>query len=382
MSATGQTASPGASPTCGTGEENPAFLREQIITYIGNKRTLLGFIGAGIDMAKTRLGKKKLVAADLFAGSGIVSRYLKSHASALYTNDLEAYSACINSCYLTNRSDIDFPELEQTLNLLKETIGETWKPGFITELYAPQDDENIQPGERVFYTRRNAIYLDTARQAIAELPEEKQKFFLAPLLYGASVYNNTGGIFKGFYKNSHGIGQFGGEGEHALTRIKGKIELQLPVFSAHECDVHISRLESMEAVKKLPETDVAYLDPPYNQHPYGSNYFMLNLILENKRPGKISKISGIPCNWNRSPYNSARAVRDQLFSVIRECPAKLILLSYNSEGLVPYNELMAFLHTQGKTLPLETPYNTFRASRNLRNRAIKIKEYLFLVEKK
>lgn len=361
--------------------EQARFLREQIITYLGNKRSLLRFIDRGIRTVQSRLGKKKLIAADLFAGSGIVSRYLKAHASTLYVNDLEAYSACINSCYLSNRSTVNMKQLAGLLRELKAEIKSSWKPGFISEMYAPLDDAHIRHGERVFYTRRNAIYIDTARNAIARLPNELQKFFLAPLLYEASVHNNTSGLFKGFYKNHEGIGQFGGEGRNALTRILGEIELRLPVFSPYECETHISQSESLGAVRSLPESDVAYLDPPYNQHPYGSNYFMLNLILENKKPHSFSKVSGIPDSWNRSAYNRTGSARDTLFSVISECPAKFILLSYNSEGLIKHDELMAFLGTLGKVTSLETDYNTFRGSRNLRKRAKKVKEFLFLLER-
>lgn len=362
-------------------EENFEFLSEQIITYIGNKRSLLEFIGKGLEIVHNRLGKSKLIAADLFAGSGIVSRYLKGHSSQLYTNDLESYSTYINSCYLTNKSEVDLKQLSTTLQELKTEIQSSWAPGFIADLYAPKDDNNIQRGERVFYTRRNAIYIDTARQAIAKLPEEQQRFFLAPLLYGASVHNNTSGVFKGFYKNYDGIGQFGGEGRNALVRIMGEIELKLPVFSSYECETKITQLESLDAVRSFPELDVAYLDPPYNQHPYGSNYFMLNLILENKRPESYSKVSGIPDTWNRSAYNKSKLAREKLFSVISACPAKFILISYNSEGFIKYEEFIEFLNSLGKVQPLETDYNTFRGSRNLRDRAIKVKEFLFLLER-
>lgn len=362
-------------------QENASFLSEQIITYIGNKRALLDFIGKGLSIVENRLGKKKLVSADLFAGSGIVSRYLKGFSSTLYTNDLESYSAYINSCYLTNRSEVNMKLLEDTLRLLREEIKKEWKPGFIADLYAPKDDDNIQKGERVFYTRRNAIYIDTARQVIDRLPSELQRFFLAPLLYGASVHNNTSGVFKGFYKNYDGIGQFGGEGRNALQRILGEIEVTLPVFSSFECETKISQLESLDAVRSFPELDVAYLDPPYNQHPYGSNYFMLNLILENKRPESFSRVSGIPDSWNRSAYNKPKLAKDKLFSVIRECPAKFILISYNSEGFIKYDEFIEFLNSLGTVTPLETDYNTFRGSRNLRERAIKVKEFLFLLER-
>ncbi|WP_436404851.1 DNA adenine methylase [Campylobacter jejuni] len=46
--------------------------------------------------------------------------------------------------------------------------------------------------------------------------------------------------------------------------------------------------------KELDFFDVVYLDPPYNQHPYSSNYFMLNLIANYKKPEEISKIRHFP----------------------------------------------------------------------------------------
>ena len=48
--------------------EAPAFLREQLITYIGNKRALLPFIGKGLDYVKKRLNKNRLNCLDLFSG--------------------------------------------------------------------------------------------------------------------------------------------------------------------------------------------------------------------------------------------------------------------------------------------------------------------------
>lgn len=377
MSEAGQQSACGAD----TVQEDPAFLREQIITYIGNKRALLDFIGSAVQRVKARLGKQKLVAADLFSGSGIVSRFLKQHASLLISNDLEDYSRCINTCYLANRSAVNLPLLAELLHSLRADIERRPTPGFITEMYAPADDNCIRSGERVFFTHRNAVYIDTARRFIGELPEAQQPFFLAPLLYEASVHNNTGGVFKGFYKNSAGIGQFGGQGRHALSRIMGNIELSLPVFSAFECEVRVTAKESLEAALSLPESDLVYLDPPYNQHPYGSNYFMLNLILRNRRPTSVSDVSGIPEDWNRSAYNKPAAVRQHLVSVIRACPAPYVLLSYNSEGFIPPAEMQSLLSSLGRVQTLEHSYQTFRACRNLRSRSSKVKEYLFLLEK-
>ncbi len=69
--------------------EDPDFLSRQLITYIGNKRALLGQIGAAVERVKLRLGKDRLRVFDAFSGSGVVSRFLKAHASLLISNDFE-----------------------------------------------------------------------------------------------------------------------------------------------------------------------------------------------------------------------------------------------------------------------------------------------------
>lgn len=158
--------------------------------------------------------------------------------------------------------------------------------------------------------------------------------------------------------------------------------LELPVFSNFECEYKVTQMDAARAVKSIQEIDLAYMDPPYNQHPYGSNYFMLNLIANNKKPLSFSRVSGIPDDWNRSLYNKRQSAQNELFSTVQACPAKFILISYNSEGFVKYNDFINFLSKIGKVTSFETVYNTFRACRNLRNRAAKIAEYLFLLEKK
>ncbi len=363
-------------------EEDEAYLSTQLITYLGNKRRLLPLIGRGLAQVQQRLGGRKLRAFDAFSGSGVVSRYMKQYCCELWSNDLEAYPATLNHCYLANRSEVEPLQLPALHQELLHTIRSNWAPGLIAELYAPQDDTAIRPGERAFYTRRNAIYLDTARQAIAQLPEAVQPFFLAPLLSEASVHTNTSGVFKGFYKNREGVGQFGGSGRHALQRIMADIELPLPVFSRFECKYHVLQQDATAAARSLPELDVAYLDPPYNQHPYASNYFMLNLLLNYRRPEHLSSVSGIPSGWNHSPYNSRRLVAGALQELLQALPTRFVLLSYNSEGFISMPEMLQLLQPDWSVELMEQDYATFRGCRNLRNRPLQVKEYLFLLERR
>lgn len=361
-------------------KENPAFLKEQIITYLGNKRALLGFLKQGFDFAKDELGLKKLKFADIFSGSGIVSRFAKAHASMIYANDLEDYSKIINECYLANHSkdlssqiDSYHQKLSQNLKLQK---------GFIAELYAPRDEACIKEGERVFYTPKNAMFLDTMRQSISALvPLNLQPFFIAPLIYEASVHANTGGVFKGFYKDKNGLGKFGGSGENALGRIKGDIKLLKPVFSNFTCEFKALQMDALALAKELESVDLAYLDPPYNQHPYGSNYFMLNLIANYQKPLEISRVSGIAKGWNKSAFNRVKSAEEALFELIFTLKAKIVMLSYNCEGFIKKEHFTKRLAKLGKCFVLEQSYPAFRASRNLSKRPISVKEQLYILIK-
>jgi len=86
--------------------ENAAYLNKQIITYPENKRKLLSFINEGISIVKLRSGRQKLSFYDVFSGFGIVARYFKQYASKILVNDMKRYSEIINSCYLSNKSEI------------------------------------------------------------------------------------------------------------------------------------------------------------------------------------------------------------------------------------------------------------------------------------
>lgn len=364
-------------------EENPRYLAEQLITYIGNKRSLLSFIGRAVEKVRRRVARDRIHAVDLFSGSGVVARYLKRWSSRLVVNDLEPYTEVINRCYLANRSRVDLATLRSTYDRLISRLREdALEPGIITRNYAPQDDGRIRPGERVFYTNRNARYLDTARRLIDTVPETLRHFFLAPLLSEASIHANTSGVFKGFYKDASGVGRFGGTNQDALVRITGRISLPFPVFSNFESRVEVHCTDANALAPTLDEADLAYLDPPYNQHPYGSNYFMLNLLLSNTEPKSVSRVSGIPNDWRRSAYNSRRRALEAFDDVVRQLPARFLLISFNSEGFISRDRMLSLLSALGDVEMMQTRYNTFRGSRNLRARNPHVHEYLFLVERR
>jgi len=199
----------------------------------------------------------------------------------------------------------------------------------------------------------------------------------------ASIHANTAGVFKGFYKNRHtGVGQFGGSGSDALTRILGQITLDIPVLSLFECEYEVFQEDANVLARRLRGIDLAYIDPPYNQHPYGSNYFMLNLIVNYRRPANISQVSGIPTNWRRSGYNVRSKALSLLKDLLYNIDTSFLLVSFNNEGFIPPEKIRKMLDELGAVEVIELPYNAFRGSRNFNNRSIHVTEYLFLVERR
>jgi adenine-specific DNA-methyltransferase len=365
-------------------KENQRYLKEQLITYIGNKRNLIQHIENEIIQIKNELSKEKLVCLDLFSGSGVVARMLKQHSSHIMANDLEGYSEVINNCYLSNKSEFDEVKFLNYLNILNERLNSVnLVKGIISDNYAPLDDENIQTSERVFYTTKNAQIIDTTREFINEIDSDYQKYFLGLLLHKSSVHTNTAGVFKGFYKDSNtGRGKFGGNGQNALKRIKGEISFQPPVLSDFNSEYSVFKEDANELVKRIDNLDVVYIDPPYNQHPYASNYFMLNVILNQKlNKSKISKVSGIPEDWNRSKYNKKKEALTAFDELISNVKAKYLLISYNSEGFISFEEMKEVLEKHGVVTTKEIEYNTYRGSRNLKDRELYVKEYIFKLMK-
>jgi len=359
------------------------FFNSHLITYIGNKRRLLPFLHKGFSIVRKKLGKDKLIILDGFVGSGASARLLKAFASELHVNDLEDYAETVNKAYLANKSEINLEELEKYIIWLNENRLTDSEIGFIERNYAPKNDLYIKDGERVFYTNTNAKIIDNIRKLINEIPNPYKDFCLASLLVKASIHNNTSGVFKGFHKKN-GIGHFGGQGENALSRIKQEITLDMPIFSEFECPVFVHKKDINHLIKDtdLPFFDLVYYDPPYNQHPYGSNYFMLNIINNGEAREIQDGVSGIIKDWNKSAYNKRKLAEEAMDELISLTRSRFIVISYNNEGIIPVETFKKILSKYGTWEMLEQNYNTYRGSRNLNNRDIKVTELLWILEKK
>jgi adenine-specific DNA-methyltransferase len=307
------------------------YVSQPNIIYIGNKRKLIHNIYEIVNEVRLELGKDKLNIVDGFAGTSIVSRQLSYIANRLYVNDLEFYSYVIAQCYLQTPTKSQRTQLAKHFQAMNELAENgPYIEGIVTQLYAPADTSNPKKDERCFYTHENALIIDTLREYIdTDVTEDLRPYCLGPLLHKATIHSNTASVFKGFFKRN-GVGHFG------TARMFRPIRVEMPVWRS-EVEVICSNRNINDLVQELPDDiDLIYIDPPHNSHPYGSNYFMLNLIATNEAPAMISRVSGIPTNWLKSAYNrqgaSLEAMRDLITDGLKK--SKYLLCSYQVGGYI------------------------------------------------
>lgn len=363
--------------------QDHAFIFQPMITYIGNKRKLIPWITEVVQKIHAKIGKRHIKIFDGFAGSGVVSRALMPFCSELHSNDMEVYSYILLQCFLVTPSAEQHIRIEThfiNINKLCQTPTEI---GFISTMYSPKNTEIPVLNERCFYTHENALIIDTLIKYISSAEQDIRPYLLGPLLIKASINVNTAGVFRGFYKKD-GIGHFGGTGENALDRILMPIQPVLPIWSKSSCKsiCYNSDINNLIQTFENNQFDLIYLDPPYNEHPYGSNYFMLNLIANGQQPAECSKVSGIPKFWNKSAFNSRISVFNSMLELLRICLTKstYVLISYNNEGLITEdNWTTLFTTLKCSVKKYEKEYDTYHGSRNLTSRNTKVIEIMYLI---
>jgi len=110
------------------------------------------------------------------------------------------------------------------------------------------------------------------------------------------------------------------------------------------------RGDALAVAPHLPEVDLAYLDPPYNQHSYYRNYHVWETLVAWDAPAHY----GVACKradcrdpGTRSAFNSRPAFRDALARLVREVRARVLVLSYNDESWIGFDELVELCSVRG-----------------------------------
>lgn len=345
------------------------YLTDQLIPYIGNKRKLLALIYRAI----LQTGVKSGTFFDAFAGSGVVSRLAKMSGFRVVSNDWEPYAETINSAYIATNTPPPFAGLGGLDNAIAALNSLPGVSGYIATHYCPRDDEHYDTNrERMFYTQQNGRRIDAIREQIKAwrdngvIDENEETVLLAPLIYQASYCSNTSGVFKGFHRG------WGGATKTAWYRIRSYLTLDVPLFHDNGVENLVLRADAAQVADDI-ECDIAYLDPPYNQHQYGANYHLLNTVTLWDKPVLSPVISSngrrdkaaIRLDWRterRSPYCYKSSAFDAFADLVSRLKARYILLSYSTDGLVLIEDVLRCLSERGNIDVVTSKYKRYRVS--------------------
>ena len=331
------------------------------MNYIGSKHKLSSFLkDAIIDTVGSDLSN--LVFCDLFAGTGSVGRTFKPIVKQVIANDVEFYSYVLNRNYIGNHQSFIYDEHLNFLNNLKES------EGFVFQNYS----ENGAEG-RLYFSAENGKKIDAIRQQIeiwkntSEITEDEYYFLLASLIESADKVANTASVYGAYLKKIKKSAQ-------------KEMILKPALFTLNSNKHQVFNTDSNTLIKKI-KGDILYLDPPYNERQYGSNYHLLNTIAKYDSFEPQGK-TGLR-TYYRSSYCKKNEVKNSFEELIKNANFKYIFLSYNNEGLMAEEEVQRIMSSYGNYSLKTTNYQRFKAdkteSRN--HKATSTVEYLHILEK-
>ena len=350
------------------------------LNYIGSKFQLLEWITSNI-LEKTgweSLSGKRI--ADLFAGTGVVSNYFRNNQATTFSNDAELYSSIIThavslSTYTNKCESLMFAlnfEIDQEIHLYKKQ--ESGITGFITKHYSPYDD-----CERMFFTLDNAIRIDYLRKRIEDercnMNEDEYAFMLASLIIAADAVSNVPAVYGCYLKNFKA---------KALKSLQILPIHLLSIRPVQGSTVYQSDVLDDSFLENIPKAlDLVYLDPPYNARQYSKNYFPLNLIAmtpdQQAAEPPLKGKTGIPVSCFTSPFCQKKGVEPAFRKLVSKLNAEWVVLSYNSESLIPKPKMIDLLQEFGTVSVVEQDYKRFKSFQY--NNDKDIQEYLFILHK-
>lgn len=291
-----------------------------MIKYIGSKRRLVPVLG---DLL-TRSGAT--TALDLFTGTTRVAQEFKRRGALVTAVDTAGYSEIFARCHIaTDESTVDRRQLDEALAHLSALPGEA---GYVTETFCVRS-RYFQPfnGERIDAIR-NALETDFGGSPLYPV-------LLTSLIYAADRVDSTTGLQMAYVK------------EWAPRSFK-PLELRVPEL--FDGPGRARRADATQVVHELPPVDLAYLDPPYNQHRYFTNYHIWETLVAWDAPEHY----GIACkridsrdDATRSAFNGTRSMPAALADTVAAVRAEIVVLSYNDESWVSLDDLVAMCEHRG-----------------------------------
>ncbi len=333
--------------------------------FIGNKELITSEILQLIE--QKGLHNKQLTLFDAFCGTGAVADSLKN-SFKLIANDMLQWCViytrgrvCAQDCTFEKLgyNPVDF------FNSNKERI-----KGFFYKNYSPG------ASSRMYFTPENAGRIDYFRTTIEKwkdsnaITENEYAYLLACLIESVSVVSNTAGVYGAFLKAWD-------------SRALKDIEFKSVDSKAVPYKNAVFFNSKIEDIVSEVNCDILYLDPPYTQNQYGTQYHLLETLVLYDNPD-ISPITGSRSTTPmRSDWSKDYKSHILFDKILAKTTAKYVIFSYSKDGFMSKGFIEASLKRYGKPDTYVCKTISYRKYTNFKSREKQDHfEYLFFIERK
>lgn len=277
-----------------------------MIKYLGSKKKLLPYILPAIRSC----GRNYQSVFDCFSGTSRVGHAIKQAGMRVVSNDHNSYAATLSRCYVQADSEDWLQPAEKLINEFRNIQG---RPGYFTQTFCEQSR---------FFQPKNGARVDAIREEIARksLEPELESILLVSLMEAADRVDSTVGLQMAYLKEW-------------APRAYNDIELRLPELTKRSPfgKSESIQMDAVEAANRV-NTDIVYIDPPYNQHKYLGNYHIWeSLVLWDKPEVYGVACKRIDCRDRHSKFNSKPQAMTEMRRLLSAVKGDIVM-SFSNEG--------------------------------------------------
>ncbi|MDD2679061.1 MAG: DNA adenine methylase [Candidatus Nanoarchaeia archaeon] len=363
-------------------------METQGIKYTGSKREILPAL---LELIKPLNVKTVL---DGFSGTTRVSQALKQAGYTVYANDIADWSKVFGECYLLNRKPASYylPIIEHLNNLPR-------KYGWFSKNYGgePNGGSAIQEdGRKRIWQLHNTKKLDAIREEIDKITKDEieKSVLLTSLIIAMDKVDSSVGHQVSYLKKW-------------APRAYNTMKMEVPRLIIDDKPHKVYQKDIFDLANDI-EVDLAYYDPPYGSSNelmppsrvrYASYYHIWKTICLNDKPKLVGvanrredvgdTVSGSIFEEFRKNDNGQYIVIDAIERLIKNTPAKYVVLSYNNNGratLQAIKEILKNLKKKVSIIEMDYKKNVMATITRTTNEWINEKngankEYLFIIHK-
>ncbi len=301
-----------------------------MIKYLGSKRVLVPRLVSLVGALPT-----VRTAVDLFSGTARVAHAWKRTGLRVTANDHNTYAQTLARCYVQADGRRVRAEAER---LLPELSAVAPRAGWFTQTYCV---------ESRYFHPDNGARIEAIRERIAALAlePELEAVLLVSLMEAADRVDSTVGVQMAYLK------QWAKRAHNALA-------LRLP--EVLDGDGAALGLDAAEAARAVGRVDLAYLDPPYNQHSYRGNYHVWETLVRWDAPETYGIArKRVDCRTHKSAFNRRKDGEVAFRQLIDAIDARFLLVSFNDEGYLAPAAIHAILGPRGVVHEVAVPFHRY-----------------------